>query len=137
MPGALSPAAAEVEEASQHPQVTGRQCSGKESACWFRRCRRLRLDPWVGTISWSRNHSSILAWNSPWTEEPGRLPSMGLQSQTRMSNGACVHTHTQSHICKHNQQEIPGFQNQPLYAYAGPQNSSAWRVGMGASGVVL
>ena len=24
-------------------------------------------------------HSSILAWRSPWTEEPGRLQSMGLQ----------------------------------------------------------
>ena len=24
-------------------------------------------------------HSSTLAWNIPWTEEPGRLQSMGLQ----------------------------------------------------------
>ena len=24
-------------------------------------------------------HSSILAWRSPWTEEPGRLESIGLQ----------------------------------------------------------
>ena len=24
-------------------------------------------------------HSSILAWKIPWTEEPGRLQSMGLQ----------------------------------------------------------
>ena len=24
-------------------------------------------------------HSSILAWESPWTEEPGRIQSMGLQ----------------------------------------------------------
>ena len=24
-------------------------------------------------------HSSILAWESPWTEEPGGLQSMGLQ----------------------------------------------------------
>ena len=29
-------------------------------------------------------HSSILAWRIPWTEEPGRLQSMGLQSQTRL-----------------------------------------------------
>ena len=28
-------------------------------------------------------HSSILAWRIPWTEEPGGLPSMGLQSQTQ------------------------------------------------------
>ena len=27
-------------------------------------------------------HSSILAWRIPWTEEPGGLRSMGLQSQT-------------------------------------------------------
>ena len=32
------------------------------------------------------NHSSILAWKIPWMEEPGRLQSMGLQSQTRLSN---------------------------------------------------
>ena len=30
--------------------------------------------------------SSILIWRIPWTEEPGRLQSMGLQSQTRLSN---------------------------------------------------
>ena len=24
-------------------------------------------------------HSNILAWKTPWTEEPGRLQSMGLQ----------------------------------------------------------
>ena len=27
-------------------------------------------------------HSSILAWRIPWTEEPGRLQSMGSHSQT-------------------------------------------------------
>ena len=28
-------------------------------------------------------HSSVLAWEMPWTEEPGRLQTMGLQkSQT-------------------------------------------------------
>ena len=32
-------------------------------------------------------HSSILAWETPWTEEPGRLQSMGPQkSQTQPSN---------------------------------------------------
>ena len=30
-------------------------------------------------------HSSILAWKIPWMEEHGRLQSMGLQSQTRLS----------------------------------------------------
>ena len=27
-------------------------------------------------------HSSILAWRIPWTEEPGKLQSMGLQRDT-------------------------------------------------------
>ena len=27
-------------------------------------------------------HSNVLAWIIPWTEEPGGLQSMGLQSQT-------------------------------------------------------
>ena len=31
-------------------------------------------------------HSSILAWRIPWTEEPGRLQSMGSQSRSRLSN---------------------------------------------------
>ena len=30
-------------------------------------------------------HSSTLAWKIPWTEEPGRLQSRGLQSRTRLS----------------------------------------------------
>ena len=34
-------------------------------------------------------HSSILAWEIPWTEEPGRLQSMGSQeSQTGLSEHA-------------------------------------------------
>ena len=35
-------------------------------------------------------HSSVLAWRTPWTEEPGGLRSMGLQSRTRLS----AHTET-------------------------------------------
>ena len=32
-------------------------------------------------------HSSILAWEIPWTVEPGRLQSMGTQkSQTQLSD---------------------------------------------------
>ena len=31
-------------------------------------------------------NSSIPACKIPWTEEPGRLESMGLQSRTRVSN---------------------------------------------------
>ena len=38
--------------------------------------------------------SSILAWEIPWTEEPGGLQSMGLQSQTQLSDLACRHLST-------------------------------------------
>ena len=31
-------------------------------------------------------HSSILDWEVLWTEEPGGLQSLGLQSQTQLSN---------------------------------------------------
>ena len=31
-------------------------------------------------------HSSVLAWRIPWTEEPGGIQSVGLQSQIQLSN---------------------------------------------------
>ena len=31
-------------------------------------------------------HSSILAWDIPWAEEPGESQAMGSQSRTRLSN---------------------------------------------------
>ena len=41
-------------------------------------------------------HSSILAWEIPWTEEPGGLQSIGLQeSGTSESTHTHTHTHTQ------------------------------------------
>ena len=35
-------------------------------------------------------HSSILSWRIPWTEEPGKLQSIGLQSWMQLSD---YHTH--------------------------------------------
>ena len=62
--------------------------SGKESACQCRRCKRRGSNPWVMKIPWRKawqptpyfcpEYSSSV----PWTEEPGRLQLMGLQSQT-------------------------------------------------------
>ena len=39
------------------------------------------FDPWVWKIPWRKkgNPSGILAREIPWTEEPGRLWSMGTQ----------------------------------------------------------
>ena len=40
-------------------------------------------------------HSSTLAWKIPWTEEPGRLQSMGSRSQIRLSDFTFTfHFHT-------------------------------------------
>ena len=49
-------------------------------------------EAWVPALLWEdpleqgmAPHSSVLAWRIPWAEEPGRLQSMGSQSQTRLS----------------------------------------------------
>ena len=36
-------------------------------------------------------YSSTLAWKTPWMEKPGRLQSMGSQSQTRLSDFTFFH----------------------------------------------
>ena len=43
-------------------------------------------ESWVRSLGWkdplekgTNTHSSILAWRIPWSEEPGRLQSMGFQ----------------------------------------------------------
>ena len=45
-----------------------------------------RQEAWIQSVGWEdpleeemATHSSILAWEILWTEEPGRLQSMGLQ----------------------------------------------------------
>ena len=50
-------------------------------------------ETWVQYLGWedplekgTATHSSILAWRIPWTEEPGRLQSIGSQSQTGLSD---------------------------------------------------
>ena len=48
-------------------------------------------ETWAQSLGWEdtqekemATHSSIPAWETPWTEEPGRLQSMGSPSQTRL-----------------------------------------------------
>ena len=41
--------------------------------------QEIQSHPWVGKREEMTTHSSILAWESPWTEEPGGLYSMGSQ----------------------------------------------------------
>ena len=45
-------------------------------------CGRPEFNPWIGKIPWRRAWKSIpvvLPRESPWTEEPGGLQSMGSQ----------------------------------------------------------
>ena len=66
------------------PPVTGPVpggLDGKESAC---NAGDAGLIPGLERSPGEENatHSSILAWRIPWTEDPGRLQSMGLQRVT-------------------------------------------------------
>ena len=50
------------------------------------KCLPAVWETWVQSLGWEdplekemATHSSTLAWRIPWTEEPGRLQSMGSQ----------------------------------------------------------
>ena len=50
------------------------------------KCLLAMQETWVQSLGWEdpleqkmATHYSTLAWKIPWTEEPGRLQSMGLQ----------------------------------------------------------
>ena len=56
-------------------------------------------ETWVQSLGWedpleegTATHSSILAWRILWREEPGGLQSIGLESQTWLSDQVCTHT---------------------------------------------
>ena len=56
--------------------------SGKEPACQSTKLKRRGFDPWVRKIPWMRTRQAtpvFLPGESPWTEEPGRLQSVGSQ----------------------------------------------------------
>ena len=72
-----------------------RWLTGRESTWQCRKHRRCNYDLWGRKIPRRRNpatHSSILAWKIPWTEEPGRLQSIGLKRVGQ--SWARLHTHT-------------------------------------------
>ena len=86
--------------------------AGKEPMRYCRRHKRGRLNPWMGKIPWRRGsppgnpagvatHSSIPAWETPWTEEP-----CGLQSRESESNKACMHTIFSKFIYEHSGSQI-------------------------------
>ena len=58
--------------------------SDKEPTCQHRKLKAMAFSPqgWEDPLEESMaTHSSILAWRTPWTEEPGGLQSMGSQSE--------------------------------------------------------
>ena len=68
---------------------------------------------WVLSLGWKdplekemATHSSIPAWDIPWTEEPGGLQSMGLQI-VRYN----LMTEKQQQQCSHNYFKIAHFKN--------------------------
>ena len=58
--------------------------SGKEPICPNRPMKFRSLGQGARLEEGRTTHSSILAWRIPWTEEPGGLQIIGLQSQTRL-----------------------------------------------------
>ena len=57
------------------------------------KCLPTVRETWVQSLGWEDllekemvTHSCTLAWKRPWTEESGRLQSMGSKSQTRLSD---------------------------------------------------
>ena len=68
---------------------------------------------WVQSLGWDDflekemvNHFSILAWEISQPEEPGRLQSMGSESQIQLSTHAHMHTHTNTRIHTHTHTHI-------------------------------
>ena len=65
--------------------------SGKEPTSQCRRCKKSRFNPWVRKIPWRRTRQPM---RIPWTEEPGGLRSMALQSRIQLKQ---LSTHTHPH----------------------------------------
>ena len=54
--------------------------SGEEPTCQCKRLKRRGFGPWLGKNPWRRKwQPNILAWEIPWTEEPGGLWSVRSQ----------------------------------------------------------
>ena len=81
--------------------------SGKEPACQCRRHKRCRFNLWVRKIPWRRSwQPSILAWEIPWTEEPGGLQSV--ESQRVGHNWSkLARRHTHHAVLSQNQKTDP------------------------------
>ena len=79
---------------------------------------------WVQSLGWEdplergmATHSSVLAWRSPWPEEPGGLQPIEWQRDGRDWSDlarACTHTHTHTHT--HTQSHVvTNTKNKDIY----------------------
>ena len=91
--------------------------SGKEFTCLCRRLKRCGSIPRSGRSleKGMDTHSSILAWKIVWTEEPGWLQSMGLQSVGH--NWATEHT-LHSKMWIHKERGAYFFKLCPLHIFS-------------------
>ena len=67
--------------------VNNLPANAADTRCWF--------DPWVGKIPWRRawqRTPALLPGESPWTEEPGGLQSMGSQRVEHNSSDLAQHS---------------------------------------------
>ena len=65
-------------------------------------------ETWVQSLGWEdplekgmETHNSILDWRILWTEEPGRLQSMGVTKNWTQLSNTHTHTHTHTHVLFH------------------------------------
>ena len=89
-------------------------------------------ETWVRSLGWEdllekemATHSSILAWKTPWTKEPGRLQSMGSQSRIRLSG----FTFTNHNYCR---QQKPKSSETFIFAFRIKNRMKSGKVWRGA-----
>ena len=68
-----------------------------------------RFEPWVREDTLEKemaSHSTMLAWETPWTEKPGGLQSMGSQCVRHDLVTEDSHTHTHTHTHTHDLRKL-------------------------------
>ena len=91
-------------------EATGGGFEQQRASLAIQRVKNLRAvqETWVWSLGWQdplekgmATHSSILAWRIPWTEEPGKLQSVGSQRVRHdWVTHTHTHTHTEWHVCE-------------------------------------
>ena len=119
--------------------------SGKEPACQYRRHKRCIFDPWAGKIPWRRAWqptSVFLPAKLPWTEEPGVLQSIVLQSRTELKRLSTHALSDDKSIClqcgrSHGQRSLAGCRpwgckesdmTERLHFHRGNSHLRDWRI---------